>query len=124
MSNLDINKLREELDQINLDILSLINDRAKLVQQIGKIKQKQGIKRFDPVREREMLNHILENHDGPFVHSTIEHLFKEIFKAGLELIEDDNRNELLRSEEHTSEHQSRGNLVCRLLLEKKKHKNK
>src|SRR5437660_7925940 len=30
----------------------------------------------------------------------------------------------LRSEEHTSELQSRGHLVCRLLLEKKKTKNK
>src|SRR5690606_25611175 len=30
---------------------------------------------------------------------------------------------LLRSEEHTSELQSRENLVCRLLLEKKKHQN-
>src|SRR5207253_8693495 len=30
----------------------------------------------------------------------------------------------LRSEEHTSELQSRGHLVCRLLLEKKKKKNK
>src|SRR2546430_13561467 len=29
---------------------------------------------------------------------------------------------LLRSEEHTSELQSQSNLVCRLLLEKKKHK--
>src|SRR5690625_6952515 len=29
-----------------------------------------------------------------------------------------------RSEEHTSELQSRGHLVCRLLLEKKKHKQK
>src|SRR5207253_11433459 len=28
----------------------------------------------------------------------------------------------VRSEEHTSELQSRGHLVCRLLLEKKKHK--
>src|SRR5207302_9867032 len=33
-------------------------------------------------------------------------------------------DELLRSEEHTSELQSRENLVCRLLLEKKKKKNK
>src|SRR5690625_6424316 len=32
-------------------------------------------------------------------------------------------DEVLRSEEHTSELQSRGHLVCRLLLEKKK-KNK
>src|SRR5437870_9041023 len=31
---------------------------------------------------------------------------------------------LSRSEEHTSELQSRGHLVCRLLLEKKKKKNK
>src|SRR5690625_6575564 len=29
----------------------------------------------------------------------------------------------VRSEEHTSELQSRGHLVCRLLLEKKKHTN-
>src|SRR2546427_7673615 len=29
----------------------------------------------------------------------------------------------LRSEEHTSELQSQSNLVCRLLLEKKKHKH-
>src|SRR5207253_9772118 len=31
---------------------------------------------------------------------------------------------LIRSEEHTSELQSRGHLVCRLLLEKKKKKKK
>src|SRR5207253_10555419 len=30
----------------------------------------------------------------------------------------------MRSEEHTSELQSRGHLVCRLLLEKKKKKNR
>ena len=34
------------------------------------------------------------------------------------------RKLLNRSEEHTSELQSRGHLVCRLLLEKKKKKNK
>src|SRR5207249_5751126 len=33
------------------------------------------------------------------------------------------RRETGRSEEHTSELQSRFDLVCRLLLEKKKHKN-
>src|SRR5438874_10389018 len=34
------------------------------------------------------------------------------------------RSALVRSEEHTSELQSRRDLVCRLLLEKKKKKNK
>src|SRR2546427_7406682 len=32
----------------------------------------------------------------------------------------DDRDDVLRSEEHTSELQSQSNLVCRLLLEKKK----
>src|SRR5690606_40316843 len=37
---------------------------------------------------------------------------------------DDERAGVGRSEEHTSELQSRENLVCRLLLEKKKRKSK
>src|SRR2546427_8446920 len=38
-------------------------------------------------------------------------------------IVDDRENVANRSEEHTSELQSQSNLVCRLLLEKKKKKN-
>src|SRR5207253_7720586 len=34
------------------------------------------------------------------------------------------QNGVIRSEEHTSELQSRGHLVCRLLLEKKKQKHR
>src|SRR5215510_16530079 len=39
-------------------------------------------------------------------------------------LEADASHDRLRSEEHTSELQSRGHLVCRLLLEKKKKKKK
>src|SRR5690606_40044831 len=44
-------------------------------------------------------------------------------KSPVRKIPFDQRREI-RSEEHTSELQSRENLVCRLLLEKKKKKNK
>src|SRR2546427_7415725 len=37
---------------------------------------------------------------------------------------DDRKRTRVRSEEHTSELQSQSNLVCRLLLEKKKKRNK
>src|SRR2546430_8860239 len=47
--------------------------------------------------------------------------------GGARLVLHETRNEglhsWLRSEEHTSELQSQSNLVCRLLLEKKKNKN-
>src|SRR5690625_6233547 len=55
----------------------------------------------------EILQDLAEHHeDGPC---------QECFRTGEPVIATD-----LRSEEHTSELQSRGHLVCRLLLEKKK----
>ena len=82
---------------LNLELLKLINERAKLVQEIGRAKETQGVYRYDPVRERKMLDLIKEHNDGPFENSTVEHMFKQIFKAGLELQEDDHRKHLLVS---------------------------
>ncbi|HHY21779.1 MAG TPA: bifunctional 3-deoxy-7-phosphoheptulonate synthase/chorismate mutase [Bacilli bacterium] len=97
MSNEQLNALRDQLDDVNLKILELINERGRLVQEIGRVKIKQGVNRFDPVRERKMLDQIAANNDGPFETSTLQHLFKQIFKASLELQEDDNRKALLVS---------------------------
>ena len=97
MSNAELDTLRDRVDEINLKLLDLINERAALVQEIGKAKESQGVNRYDPVRERNMLNLILENNDGPFETSTLQHIFKEIFKAGLELQQDDHRKALLVS---------------------------
>ncbi|MDC3412682.1 bifunctional 3-deoxy-7-phosphoheptulonate synthase/chorismate mutase [Aquibacillus sp. 3ASR75-11] len=103
MSNNELENLREELDKVNLELLERVNHRAKLVQEIGQLKDKQGTSRFDPVRERDMLNLITQHNDGPFENSTIEHLFKQIFKAGLELQEDDHRKALLVSRKKKQE---------------------
>ncbi|MBC1520952.1 bifunctional 3-deoxy-7-phosphoheptulonate synthase/chorismate mutase [Listeria aquatica] len=103
MVNNNLDTLRDQVDQLNLELLSVINKRANLVQEIGKLKGVQGSLRFDPVREREMLNQIVEANNGPFEDSTIEHLFKEIFKAGLELQEDDHSKALLVSRKNKQE---------------------
>jgi 3-deoxy-7-phosphoheptulonate synthase / chorismate mutase len=97
MTNNRLDELRQQVDDLNLQILKLINERGKVVQEIGKFKEMQGTNRFDPVRERAMLNLIEENNDGPFETSTLQHIFKEIFKAGLELQHDDHRKALLVS---------------------------
>lgn len=97
MSNAELEALRERADEINLQILKLINERGRVVQEIGKKKESQGVHRYDPVRERKMLDSIKEYNDGPFENSTLQHIFKEIFKAGLELQEDDHSKALLVS---------------------------
>ncbi|MGO4888745.1 bifunctional 3-deoxy-7-phosphoheptulonate synthase/chorismate mutase [Anaerobacillus sp. MEB173] len=97
MSNEQLNELRNKLDEVNLQLMDVINERARLVQEIGRVKSTQGVNRFDPVRERKMLDLIAEKNEGPFETATLQHIFKQIFKAGLELQEDDNRKALLVS---------------------------
>ncbi|EUJ29482.1 bifunctional 3-deoxy-7-phosphoheptulonate synthase/chorismate mutase [Listeria cornellensis] len=103
MGNPNLEELRAQVDSLNIEVLEAINKRANLVQEIGKIKGMQGVIRFDPVRERQMLNAITDVNKGPFEDSTIEKLFKEIFKAGLELQEDDNSKALLVSRKNKKE---------------------
>ncbi|MBM7838423.1 3-deoxy-7-phosphoheptulonate synthase/chorismate mutase [Alkalihalobacillus xiaoxiensis] len=97
MSNKQLDELRDQLDKVNLSLLEQINERARLVKEIGELKREQGIARFDPVRERSMLDLIATNNQGPFETATLQHLFKQIFKASLELQEEDNSKALLVS---------------------------
>src|SRR6476620_10554357 len=103
MANNELDQLRQRVEELNLQLLSLINERARAVQEIGRVKETQGVNRYDPVRERHMLDLIKDNNNGPFENSTILHLFKQIFKAGLELQEDDHRKELLVSRKKKAE---------------------
>lgn len=97
MGNNELEQLRARIDEVNLELLRLINERAMLVKEIGRVKESQGVYRFDPVRERMMLDKIKEHNDGPFDNATIDHIFKEIFKAGLDLQKDDHKKALLVS---------------------------
>ncbi|MBG9518110.1 MULTISPECIES: bifunctional 3-deoxy-7-phosphoheptulonate synthase/chorismate mutase [Bacillus cereus group] len=103
MASQQLGRLRSEIDQLNLQILELLNERGRLVQEVGNLKEVQGVKRFDPVRERNMLDLIAENNNGPFETSTLQHIFKQIFQAGLELQEDDHRKALLVSRKKKTE---------------------
>ncbi|MEW9670966.1 bifunctional 3-deoxy-7-phosphoheptulonate synthase/chorismate mutase [Ammoniphilus sp. 3BR4] len=103
MSNDQLENLRSQLDQLNLQILDLLNQRAALSQEIGKVKLAQGINKFDPERERFMLNQITENNQGPFTDSTVQYLFKQIFKASLDLQKVSSQKTLLVSRKKKEE---------------------
>lgn len=103
MGHEDIGRLRERIDELDYQLIEMINERAKVVEKIGQIKKTQGIQRFDPVRERAILDKIAAANNGPFTTSTLQQLFKEILKASLELQEDDHRNALLVSRKNKTE---------------------
>jgi 3-deoxy-7-phosphoheptulonate synthase/chorismate mutase len=103
MKQRDLNNLRTHVDDLNMKILDLINDRATVVQEIGKVKEKQGVNRYDPIREREMLNFLKAYNKGPVPDGIMEQIFKGIFMSALEMQEDDQRKTLLVSRKRKAE---------------------
>ncbi|GGE19885.1 bifunctional 3-deoxy-7-phosphoheptulonate synthase/chorismate mutase [Marinithermofilum abyssi] len=102
MSN-KLEELRQQLDEINGKLLELMNQRAAVVQQIGEVKKQQGVNKYDPVREQDMLNRLVQANTGPFDDGTIRHLFKQIFKASLDLQQQDQKKVLLVSRKRQTE---------------------
>lgn len=97
MTQRDLNQLREQLDTINAGLLEMLSERARIVQEIGQEKVKQGVPKFDPVREKSMLCTLVANNKGPFDDKTIRHLFKQIFQASLNLQQEEHKKHLLVS---------------------------
>ena len=95
-----IQELRLQLDTINSELLQALNRRAAIVQEIGELKQKAGMRLYDPEREKEQMEQLVQENTGPFSDATIRHLFKQIFQVSLGLEEE--QRKLLVSRSHTN----------------------
>lgn len=93
MSN-KLESYRSEILSLNHQILDLLSKRGELAQKIGEEKLKQGTRIYDPQREKEMLNDLIDSNKGPFNDNTIKQLFKEIFKASTDLQKSENEKHL------------------------------
>ncbi|EZU76488.1 phospho-2-dehydro-3-deoxyheptonate aldolase [Staphylococcus aureus 1111101949] len=93
MSN-KLESYRSEIVSLNHQILDLLSKRGELAQKIGEEKLKQGTRIYDPQREKEMLNVLIDSNKGPFNDNTIKQLFKEIFKASTDLQKSENEKHL------------------------------
>ncbi|PZH62360.1 chorismate mutase [Staphylococcus aureus] len=93
MSN-KLESYRSEIVSLNHQILDLLSKRGELAQKIGEEKLKQGTRIYDPQREKEMLNDLIDSNKGPFNDNTIKQLFKEILKASTDLQKSENEKHL------------------------------
>lgn len=78
-----LQKFRERIDAIDDELLKLISERARLAQEVGRIKQGNPI--YRPEREAQVLRRIKETNPGPLSAETAARLFREIMSACLAL---------------------------------------
>lgn len=76
--SVELKKLREQIDEIDNDIVKLFTKRFNIVKKIGKEKEKLGLKVPNKKREEEILKKI-ENKKNKY-EEEIKSLYKEFFK--------------------------------------------
>lgn len=84
----DLAQLRERIDQLDGEILSLISQRAQCAVQVAKVKMKSDPDStifYRPEREAQVLNRVMERNAGPLDKEDMARLFREIMSACLAL---------------------------------------
>lgn len=80
-----VNNLREKIDDVDQQIVQLLDERARHVKEIGKIKQKEGMDLYVPGREREILKRFESMEPKDFPISSVKHIYREIIATCLNL---------------------------------------
>jgi chorismate mutase / prephenate dehydratase len=76
-----LKSLREKIDKLDLQILTLVNQRAGYAGEIGKIKNETNAEPFAPAREEEVLKNVLEQNKGPLDNDTVRAIYREIISG-------------------------------------------
>jgi chorismate mutase/prephenate dehydratase len=81
----EIEQYRYNIDTIDNQLLTLLNERMKSVKAIGKLKHTSGTSIYRPEREREILDRLKQCNDGDLNDAAIEAIFFEIFAVSRNL---------------------------------------
>ncbi len=77
--------LRKKIDEIDLKIVKLLNNRAKVALDIKETKKDDRLKVYYPAREREILKRLKKINPGPFPTDALIALYKEILSTSRSL---------------------------------------
>ena len=80
-SSANLKALRVQIDKLDLSILELLNKRATVAGQIGKVKADTGGEIFSAAREEEVLGHVLKGNKGPLQEVTLRAIFRELISG-------------------------------------------
>lgn len=80
-----IQDLRGAIDGIDDRIVELLNERARVVLQVGRLKSGSNMEFHVPGRERQIYDRVLGGNPGPFPNDALLSIYREIISACLSL---------------------------------------
>jgi len=73
-----IEDLRGRVDEVDRELIRILNERARIVQEMVTIKAEAGKPLFDPRREEEILQKVAEQNEGPIYDTSMREIFELI----------------------------------------------
>ncbi|MBS7781243.1 prephenate dehydratase [Acidovorax sp. CCYZU-2555] len=81
----DLSDLRLQIDSIDQQLLSLVNQRARVAEQVGEVKKREGTPFFRPDRVAQVIQKIEAANPGPLKANHVSAIWREIMSACLAL---------------------------------------
>jgi chorismate mutase len=69
---------RRRIDEVDLQILKLLNQRTEIVEEIGRIKQSLTLPIYEPKREDQVFENVTSHNRGPLAADAVHRVFERI----------------------------------------------
>src|ERR1041385_5463578 len=74
-----LDELRTDIDRVDEVLVRLLNERARVACEIGRVKREQGVELYQPDREKQVIAHVRSvAAEGPLGADAIARLFERI----------------------------------------------
>lgn len=75
---MDIADWRKKIDELDLHLVDLLNERAKAAQEIGRLKRNTSLPIYEPAREKLIFENVRKANKGPLPDSELRHVYERI----------------------------------------------
>ncbi len=83
--SLSLDALREQIDQLDDRLVTLLNERARVVVKVGQVKQKEKTPIYAPDREQAVLARVRSLNQGPLPDACLEAIWRELMSGSFAL---------------------------------------
>ncbi len=73
-----LDDFRRHIDRIDLQLLALLNERTRIVEKIGAVKEQFALPVYEPKREDQVFRNVIDHNSGPLPPESVRRIFERI----------------------------------------------
>ncbi|HEY5497772.1 MAG TPA: chorismate mutase, partial [Syntrophales bacterium] len=81
MMGKSLEQLREDIRELDGDVLRLLNERAARSVEIGQVKRSEGVDVYSSAQESRVFDFLNKQNTGPLNDAAVRDIFREIFSS-------------------------------------------